>query len=229
MWVTHPVSDLLKLDSEVSVLNDELRLGLLKIWALLVDNKGQQLVLQATLSDSEVDEGGLSLDLRGVVGVAELGVEDQFEVLVVLHILVSKLDIQATSLYQSGLLFDPDFTWIASDSSHKVSLLTLCLCQMGSMSSPGLFRNRTKSKQLSLHKTNTVGKDTFLKVERVMTGLSTASMFSPMFSTRTEWPASMARSMTVTVLATPMRTTCRLWALSLSLIHTIPCTTHFCI
>ncbi len=87
----HPqsVSDLLELDSEVSVLNDELRLGLLKIWALLVYNKGQQLVLQATLSDSEVDEGGLSLDLRGVVGVAELGVEDQFEVLVVLHILVS--------------------------------------------------------------------------------------------------------------------------------------------
>ena len=103
--VTESASDLLELDSEVSVLNDELCLGLLKIWALLVDNKGQQLVFQATLSDSEVDEGGLSLDLRGVVGVAELGVEDQFEVLVVLHILVSQLDIQATSLYQSGLLF----------------------------------------------------------------------------------------------------------------------------
>ncbi|KAA6427767.1 MAG: hypothetical protein FRX49_02430 [Trebouxia sp. A1-2] len=124
---TQSASDLLELDSEVSVLNDELRLGLLKIWTLLVDNKGQQLVLQTTLSDSEVDKGGLSLDLRGVVRVAQLGVEDQSEVLVVLHLLVSQLDIQATSLYQSGLLFDSKITWVAAhqlNSSHKVGLTT---------------------------------------------------------------------------------------------------------
>ena len=92
--------DLLQLDCEVCVLNDELCLGLLKIRALLVDNQGQQLVLQSALSDGEVDKSGLSLDLGRVVRVAELGVENKLEVLVVLHILVSQLDIQAASLHR---------------------------------------------------------------------------------------------------------------------------------
>lgn len=101
LLVLHQVlSDLLELDGEVSVLDDELRLGLLQVRALLVDYQGQQLVLQTTLCDSEVDEGGLGLDLRRVVGVAELGVQDELEVLVVLHILVPQLDIQAASLHK---------------------------------------------------------------------------------------------------------------------------------
>jgi len=63
----------------------------------------------------------------------------------------------------------------------------------------------------------------FLKVERVMTGVSTASMLSPMFSTSTEEPASMARSMAVTIVSEPMRSTVRLFFDSRSLIQTTPC------
>ena len=53
--------------------------------------------------------------------------------------------------------------------------------------------------------------------------MMTASMDSPMFSTRTLSPASRARSMTPTVLDAPMRTTWRLFLLSFSLIHATPC------
>lgn len=92
-------ADLLELDGEVSVLDDELSLGLLQVRPLLVDNQRQKLVLQTTLSDGEVDEGCLSLDLRRVVRVAELGVQNELEVLVVLNILVTKLHIQAAPLH----------------------------------------------------------------------------------------------------------------------------------
>lgn len=111
LFALHQVfSDLLELDGEVGVLDDELRLGLLKIRPLLIDYQGQQLVLQATLCDSEVDEGGLGLNLGRVVGVAELGVQDELEVLVVLHILVPQLDIQAASLQKSTALVKNRFT-----------------------------------------------------------------------------------------------------------------------
>lgn len=96
---THNRADLLELDGEVSVLDDELSLCLLQVRALLVDNQRQKLVLQTTLSDGEVDEGGLSLDLRRIMGVAELGVQDELEVLIVLYILVTQLYIQATPLH----------------------------------------------------------------------------------------------------------------------------------
>lgn len=86
-------ADLLELDGEVSVLDDELSLGLLQVGSLLVYDQRQKLVLQTTLSDGEVDEGGLSLDLRRVVRVAELGVQNELEVLVILNILVTKLYI----------------------------------------------------------------------------------------------------------------------------------------
>eukprot|EP00878_Enallax_costatus_P041318 GHUV01048008.1.p1 GENE.GHUV01048008.1~~GHUV01048008.1.p1 ORF type:complete len:103 (+),score=4.20 GHUV01048008.1:207-515(+) len=41
----------------------------------------------------------------------------------------------------------------------------------------------------------------------VITGLSTASIDSPIFSIRTECPASIARSMTTVMLSAPMRMT----------------------
>ena len=49
------------------------------------------------LRHGEVDECGLCLDLRWVVGVGQLGVEEQAEVLVVLHLLVS--DHHGTPLF----------------------------------------------------------------------------------------------------------------------------------
>lgn len=94
----HTAADLLELDGEVSVLNNELGLSLFQVRPLLVDNQCQELVLQPTLSDSEIDECGLSLNLRRVVRVAQLGVQNELEVLVVLHILVTQLYIQATPL-----------------------------------------------------------------------------------------------------------------------------------
>ena len=96
---TYNAADLLEFDGEVGVLNDELSLGLLQVRPLLVDNQCEELVLQPTLSDSEIDERGLSLDLRRVVRVAQLGVQDELEVFVVLHILVTQLYIQATTLH----------------------------------------------------------------------------------------------------------------------------------
>ena len=44
------------------------------------------------------------------MGVAELGVQDELEVLVVLHILVPQLDIQAASLQKSTALVKNRFT-----------------------------------------------------------------------------------------------------------------------
>mmetsp|Transcript_10037 Transcript_10037/g.27401 ORF Transcript_10037/g.27401 Transcript_10037/m.27401 type:complete len:250 (+) Transcript_10037:3448-4197(+) len=96
------ILELLQLDGKLGVLDDELRLGLLKLRPLLVHNKRQQLVLQTLLRDSEVDERGLCLDLGGVVGVGQLGVQEQAEVLVVLHLLVTHLDIEVAALLEGG-------------------------------------------------------------------------------------------------------------------------------
>mmetsp|Transcript_2470 Transcript_2470/g.8781 ORF Transcript_2470/g.8781 Transcript_2470/m.8781 type:complete len:280 (-) Transcript_2470:4584-5423(-) len=60
-------------------------------------------------------------------------------------------------------------------------------------------------------------------VERVTTGMSTASMDSPMFSMSTVWPFSTARSMMVTVLGLPMRTTARSFFASRSFTQAMPC------
>ena len=63
----------------------------------------------------------------------------------------------------------------------------------------------------------------FLYVARVTVGMSTASMLSPMFSMSTLVPFSMAFSMMSAVFGAPMRTTCRLFFASRSLIHAMPC------
>ena len=51
----------------------DLYLGPLQVGPLLGHHLGQQLVLQAVPGHGEVDEGGLSLHLRLVVGVGQLG------------------------------------------------------------------------------------------------------------------------------------------------------------
>lgn len=68
-------------------------LQLLEIRALLRHHGGQELVLEAVPGDQEVDQGALGLHLRLVVGVEVLGVHDQTEFGVVLHLLVADLNV----------------------------------------------------------------------------------------------------------------------------------------
>ena len=70
-------------------------LEVLEVGPLLVDHLGQQLVLQAVACHGEVDEGGLGLDLGLVVGVGQLGVEDQLEAGVEEALLVPHFDTAA--------------------------------------------------------------------------------------------------------------------------------------
>lgn len=70
-----------------------LHLELLQVRALFGHHGGQQLVLQAVAGDQEVDERALGLHLGLVVGVEVLGVQDEAELRVVLHLLVADLDV----------------------------------------------------------------------------------------------------------------------------------------
>ena len=92
------VLQLLELNGELVVLHDERRLGLLQVGALLVHHQREQLVLQTVLRHGEVDERRLRLDLGRVVRVGHLRVQEQLEVGVVLHVLVSHLDVQRAPL-----------------------------------------------------------------------------------------------------------------------------------
>lgn len=67
-------------------------LELFEIWALFGHHGGQELVLEPVPGDQEVDERALSLHLGFVVGVEVLGVKDQAETGVVLHLLVTDLN-----------------------------------------------------------------------------------------------------------------------------------------
>lgn len=64
-------------------------LELFKIRALLGHDGGQELVLKPVSGDQEVNERTLCLHLGFVVGVEVLGMKDQAEVGVVLHLLVA--------------------------------------------------------------------------------------------------------------------------------------------
>ena len=73
-------------------------LELLQVGPLHADHGGQQLVLQAVAGDGEVDQGALGLQLRLVVGVGQLGLQDQPEAGVVLALLVPDLDAPVRGL-----------------------------------------------------------------------------------------------------------------------------------
>lgn len=68
-------------------------LQLFEIRALFGHHGGQELVLESVPGDQEVDEGALGLHLRLVVWVEVLGVQDQAELGVILHLLVPDLDV----------------------------------------------------------------------------------------------------------------------------------------
>ena len=68
---------------------------MLQVGPLLVDHLGEELVLQAVPGHGEVDEGRLGLDLGLVVGVGQLGVEDQLEARVEEALLVSHFNTAA--------------------------------------------------------------------------------------------------------------------------------------
>lgn len=67
-------------------------LQLLQVWAFFGHHSGQELVLEAIPGDQEVDEGALGLHLGLVVRVEVLGVQDEAELRVVLHLLVADLN-----------------------------------------------------------------------------------------------------------------------------------------
>lgn len=71
-------------------------LELLQVRSLHADNGSQELVFQAVPRHCEVDQRTLGLQLRLVVGVSKLGVEDEPETWVVLALLV-------TNLYVAGI------------------------------------------------------------------------------------------------------------------------------
>lgn len=52
---------------------------MLKIWPFLVDHLGQKLVLQTISGHCKIDEGGLGLNLRLIVRISQLCVEDESE------------------------------------------------------------------------------------------------------------------------------------------------------
>lgn len=51
----------------------------LEVGPLLVHHLGQELVLQTVSGHRKIDEGGLGLNLRLIVRVGQLGVEDEAE------------------------------------------------------------------------------------------------------------------------------------------------------
>ena len=71
-------------------------LQLLQIGSLHADHRSQQLVLQAFPGHSDVDQGGLSLQLRLVVRVGQLGVKDEPEPGVILTLFVSDFNEPGT-------------------------------------------------------------------------------------------------------------------------------------
>lgn len=71
-------------------------LQLLQVWPLHADHSGQQLVLQAIPGHSEVDEGGLRLQLWLVVRIGQLGVKYEPELGIVFTLFVSDFNEPGT-------------------------------------------------------------------------------------------------------------------------------------
>lgn len=65
---------------------------MLEIWSFLVDHLGQKLVLQTISGHCKIDEGGLGLNLRLIVRISQLGVEDESEPRVEETLFVSNFD-----------------------------------------------------------------------------------------------------------------------------------------
>lgn len=73
---------------------------MLEVGSLLVDHLGQELVLQTVPGHGEVDERGLGLDLRLVVRIGQLGVQDEPEARVEETLLVPDFDAAAGAQWE---------------------------------------------------------------------------------------------------------------------------------
>jgi hypothetical protein len=75
---------------------DEFDLHTSEVGTLSLHDEGEELISQSVLRNCEVDEGGLCLYLGGIVGVRELCMEEQFEVLVDVQFLTCELYLLLT-------------------------------------------------------------------------------------------------------------------------------------
>ena len=89
---------MLQFDLEVVLLGDQLDLLLGEVGSLSLNDQGQELVAQSLFSDREIDQGRLSLDFRWVMGVGQLGLHEQLEVLMQGEVLGPQLQDLSTSL-----------------------------------------------------------------------------------------------------------------------------------
>lgn len=69
---------------------------------LCQDNSAQQLVLQSSHGDGEVDDGGAGADLRGVSRVRQLGGHVQPEALHHVHLFVPQLHLKESRNIKKG-------------------------------------------------------------------------------------------------------------------------------
>ena len=81
---------------------DELLLLLSEIRSLLPDDKGKKLVLKTRLSDSEVNESTLGLDLGWVMRTLKLGMHVEVELRAEGQLLVSHLNVPVLTLLDDG-------------------------------------------------------------------------------------------------------------------------------
>lgn len=74
------ILNMLKLPLEVRKLNDKLVILLFKFRSLELDHLDQHLIFKALRGDCKVDQGDLDANFRQVVGVRELGRDEELEV-----------------------------------------------------------------------------------------------------------------------------------------------------
>mmetsp|Transcript_66859 Transcript_66859/g.164845 ORF Transcript_66859/g.164845 Transcript_66859/m.164845 type:complete len:203 (-) Transcript_66859:3743-4351(-) len=92
----------LELHLEAVLLLHQHHLLLLQVGPLLVDDEGEQLLLQPVERDHEVDERRLRRDLGLVVRVAQLRLQVELEVGVILDLLVAQLDDHGSAAADDG-------------------------------------------------------------------------------------------------------------------------------
>lgn len=99
-----------------------LHLKMLEVRSLLVDHLGQELVLQAVPCHCKIDQGGLGLDLRFVVRIGQLGVQDESEAWMEETLFVPHL---YTAVREQWDKFKP---MIAKNYEEQMAILCMCSC-----------------------------------------------------------------------------------------------------
>jgi len=68
-----------------------------KVWSFHLDDERKKLILKTSLSDSEIDQCALSLDFWWVMRIGKLGVHEEVEVGVKSKLLISHLNVSAST------------------------------------------------------------------------------------------------------------------------------------